>query len=141
MIAAENAWFKKQDVAGYAEVVDDTYIVHSERANSIRFHANMIDNRDYMSALQRAGIKTLIYTNDTDLKFAYDVKANHMIDPTPTDAGMPVAAAPDRRVETAPPVPAQPILAQDSLADAARRAKERKACLELAKDNPSITCK
>jgi hypothetical protein len=28
-----------------------------------------------------------------------------------------------------------------SLGDAARRAKQRKACLELAKDNPSITCK
>jgi hypothetical protein len=29
----------------------------------------------------------------------------------------------------------------DSLGDAARRAKQRKACLELAKGNPSITCK
>ena len=29
----------------------------------------------------------------------------------------------------------------DGPADAARRAKQRKACLELAKDNPSITCK
>ena len=29
----------------------------------------------------------------------------------------------------------------DSVADAAKREKQRKACLELAKDNPSITCK
>jgi len=29
----------------------------------------------------------------------------------------------------------------DGPADAARRAKQHKACLELAKDNPSITCK
>jgi len=28
-----------------------------------------------------------------------------------------------------------------SLGNAARQAKQRKACLELAKDNPSITCK
>jgi hypothetical protein len=29
----------------------------------------------------------------------------------------------------------------DGLADAAKREKQRKACLELAKDNPSVTCK
>ncbi len=29
----------------------------------------------------------------------------------------------------------------ESLADAARRAKQHNACLEMAKDNPSITCK
>jgi hypothetical protein len=34
----------------------------------------------------------------------------------------------------------QVISRDDSLADAARRAKQHKACLELAKDNPSITC-
>jgi len=28
----------------------------------------------------------------------------------------------------------------DSVADAAKKAKQHKACLELAKDNPSITC-
>jgi hypothetical protein len=30
--------------------------------------------------------------------------------------------------------------ANESVADAAKKAKQRKACLELAKDNPSITC-
>jgi len=30
---------------------------------------------------------------------------------------------------------------EESLGEAARRAKQRKACLELAKDNPSIVCK
>jgi hypothetical protein len=30
---------------------------------------------------------------------------------------------------------------QESLGDTARKAKQRKACLELAKDNPSIVCK
>jgi len=29
----------------------------------------------------------------------------------------------------------------DSVADAAKKEKQRKACLEMAKDNPSITCK
>jgi hypothetical protein len=35
----------------------------------------------------------------------------------------------------------QPVLEEVSLANAARRTKERKACLELAKDNPSIACR
>jgi hypothetical protein len=42
----------------------------------------------------------------------------------------------------ADPAPATTqVLSQDnSLADAARKAKQHKACLDLAKDNPSITC-
>ncbi len=79
MIAAENASFKKEGAAGYAEVVGDTYIVHSERATSIRFHANVIGNKEYVEALQRAGITTLVYTNDADVKFVYDVKANQIM--------------------------------------------------------------
>jgi hypothetical protein len=38
------------------------------------------------------------------------------------------------------PGPATQVLSQDTLGDAARKAKQHKACLELAKDNPSITC-
>ena len=32
MVEAQNASFKKESVAGYAEIKDDDYIVHSERA-------------------------------------------------------------------------------------------------------------
>jgi hypothetical protein len=39
-------------------------------------------------------------------------------------------------VSAVAPVPT----ASDSLANAAKKAKQHKACLELAKDNPSITC-
>ena len=42
-----------------------------------------------------------------------------------------------RRMPTAP----QPVREVESLGDAARRSKQRRACLELAKDNPSIACK
>jgi len=35
----------------------------------------------------------------------------------------------------------EPVAGEESLGDAARRAQQRKACLELAKDNPSISCK
>ncbi|MGD1080461.1 MAG: hypothetical protein ABR881_19250 [Candidatus Sulfotelmatobacter sp.] len=38
------------------------------------------------------------------------------------------------------PQPTQVISQDNSLGDAARKAKQHKACLDLAKDNPSITC-
>jgi hypothetical protein len=41
-------------------------------------------------------------------------------------------------VSAVAPVPSTP---SDSLADAAKKEKQRRACLEMAKDNPSITCK
>jgi hypothetical protein len=48
-------------------------------------------------------------------------------------------AAYQRPVDPAPQ--ATQVISQDnSLADAARKAKQHKACLDLAKDNPSITC-
>jgi hypothetical protein len=34
-----------------------------------------------------------------------------------------------------------PPTASDSIADVAKKQRQRKACLEMAKDNPSITCK
>jgi len=43
--------------------------------------------------------------------------------------------------QPADPAPATQVLSQDNnLGDAARKAKQHKACLELAKDNSSITC-
>ena len=45
-------------------------------------------------------------------------------------------------VQSAPVVAAEPTpAAQVSIADAAKQEKQRKACLDLAKDNPSIVCK
>jgi hypothetical protein len=156
MIAAENATFKKDGVAGYAEIVNDTYTIHSERASSIRFRANVVDNKEYVAALQRAGITTLVYTNDADLKFVYDVQTNQIIQPV----GAPGVEAATVPVATTPPAPASPqetpqeaqaragrntvvvsAPVQTELADAARRAKQHQACLKLAADNPSITCK
>jgi hypothetical protein len=46
------------------------------------------------------------------------------LQPTPVSAVAPVSATPS-----------------ESIADAAKKEKQRKACLEIAKDNPSITCK
>jgi len=50
-------------------------------------------------------------------------------------------------VQTSPAAPVVPAVtpvsatSSDSIADAAKKEKQRKACLEMAKDNPSITCK
>jgi hypothetical protein len=83
MIEAENAGFKKENVVGFAEIVGDSYIVHCERASSMRFHANMLNNKGYMAALQRAEILLLIYTNDTDQKFVFDMKTGQIVPPAP----------------------------------------------------------
>lgn len=65
--------------------------------------------------------------------------------PTPTAApaepGGAPALTPASYQQSADPAPATQVLSQDnSLGDAARKSKQHKACLELAKDNPSITC-
>jgi len=56
--------------------------------------------------------------------------------PTPVAYQQPGSA----HLDNATPTSAQPVREQETLGDAACRSKQRKACLELAKDNPSITC-
>lgn len=73
IIAAENAGFKKEGVAGYAEIVGDVYVVHSERCSPIRFRANMVQNQEWKDALKRAGIKSFVYTDDAGKRFTYDL--------------------------------------------------------------------
>jgi hypothetical protein len=55
--------------------------------------------------------------------------------PTPTPVAYQRPAEPVTQTTT------QPVSQDESVADAARRTKQHKACLDLAKDNPSITCK
>ena len=59
--------------------------------------------------------------------------------PTATPAPTPVAY--QQQAEPAKQSTAQPISADESSGDASRRAKQHAACLELAKNNPSITCR
>ena len=59
----------------------------------------------------------------------------------PAPAPTPVAYQQSNvHVESATQSRTQIISQDERLADAARRAKQHKACLDLAKDNPSITC-
>lgn len=73
--------------------------------------------------------------------------------PTPSPAPPVVAPVPapatpiafqhqdNAHIEPAMQTEPQPVREDLSLGDAARRSKQQKACLELAKDNPSIACK
>lgn len=73
LIDAINASFKQEHVAGYAEIVNDCLIVHSERASIIRFHQAIADKR-LADLLKKTGIVTYTLTNDADQRFSYDVK-------------------------------------------------------------------
>jgi len=73
-----NQSFKTHDIAGYAELTDDTLTVHNERASEMRFHMLITDPQVRVS-YRTAGIKTLIYTNDSDQRFSYDFVAGHEV--------------------------------------------------------------
>jgi hypothetical protein len=53
----------------------------------------------------------------------------------------PTPVAYQQQVGPTPQNPGQPASQDESAGDAARRAKQHTACLELAKDNPSVSCK
>jgi hypothetical protein len=63
--------------------------------------------------------------------------------PAPAPSASPIAYQQQNsaHVQPATQTASEPVSAEESLGDAARKAKQHKACLELAKDNPSITCK
>ena len=61
-------------------------------------------------------------------------KAPTAVAPAPTRT----ATAPTVAAAAAAPTPAPQVVTQD---DAARRAQQHQACLDLSKNNPSITCK
>jgi hypothetical protein len=64
---------------------------------------------------------------------AVQTSAGAQVSPAVVTSAQPQAVA----VPAAEAAPAAP----ESLGDAARRAKQRQACLDLAKDNPSVVCK
>jgi len=80
LVESANASFIAQKVVGYAESSEDTFTIHSERASDMRFHM-LIANKQGMEHFRMAGIKTLVYTNDTDQRFTYDLAAGHVVTP------------------------------------------------------------
>ena len=89
LVSGLNASFQKGGVLGYAEMSGDTLILHSERANPMRFH--MLLASAILSNIRRAGFTAFTYTNDADQKFIYDVKGGHILFPpeqqSPTATG------------------------------------------------------
>jgi hypothetical protein len=63
--------------------------------------------------------------------------------PAPTPSVSPAVYQPQAGAQAEPATQSasQPLSGDDSLGEAARKAKQHKACLDLAKDNPSIVCK
>lgn len=80
LVEAHNASFRAEKVVGYAESSGDTFTIHSERASDMRFHM-MLANKQGMEYYRTAGIKTLVYTNDSDQRFTYDLVADHVVTP------------------------------------------------------------
>jgi len=63
------------------------------------------------------------------------------IAPTPATTSVAYRQQDNVSVEPAKQIATQPVLQDEKQDGAARRAQQLKACLDLAKDNPSITCK
>jgi hypothetical protein len=80
LVEAHNASFRAEKVVGYAESSGDTFTIHSERASDMRFHM-LLANQQIMGRYRAAGIKTIVYTNDSDQRFTYDVVADHVVTP------------------------------------------------------------
>jgi hypothetical protein len=64
--------YRKQGVVAYADFAGDVITIHSERCSALRFHAELT-NEKMITAFKQMGFTTLIYTNDTDQKFTYDL--------------------------------------------------------------------
>jgi hypothetical protein len=95
LVEASNSKFRAENVVGYAESSGDTFMVHSERASEMRFHM-LVANKQYLEYIRTAGIKTFVYTNDSDQRFTYDLVADHVVTPgvpVPAPAAAPSAAA------------------------------------------------
>jgi len=70
----------KAGKACYVVFSGDVLTEHSERASAIRYHMVTSDTL-FMAELNHAGIRTFVYTNDSDQKFTYDVVAGRDIPP------------------------------------------------------------
>ena len=68
------------------------------------------------------------------------VSVQPAVQTTPSSVQLVPAVATRGQVQPAAVSEVAPANGSASLADAAKKEKQHKACMELAKDNPSITC-
>jgi hypothetical protein len=77
LVKGINAEFQRGGIVGYAEISEDKFTVHSERASAMRFQ--MILASRQIPMVRRAGIATYVYTNDADQNYVYDVKTSQIV--------------------------------------------------------------
>jgi hypothetical protein len=122
----------------------------------VKFHGRLTDND--VRKIQAAGAKFVILEPRFTGADLAEARKGCTAAPVPTPVAFPAPApvsvvptpAPavpvtyqqqgEVRVEPATQSSVQLVREEESLGDTAHRAKQRKACLALAKDNPSITC-
>jgi hypothetical protein len=113
----------------------------------VKFHGRLTDND--VRKIQAAGAKFVILEPKFTGADLAEARKGCTAAPVPTPVAFPAPAPAvpvtyqqqgEVRVEPATQSSVQLVREEESLGDTARRAKQRKACLELAKDNPSITC-
>jgi hypothetical protein len=80
IISLINDSFKKENVVGYAEQVEDKLVIHSERASMMRFQMGLLNVAE-LAAEKKAGFKTYVYTNDADKTFVYDYVTEKVVSP------------------------------------------------------------
>lgn len=98
--------FKRNGVAGYAEIVGDNLIVHSERASATRFKMILQDPATHLrlNVIKQAGLTTWVYTNDANVNLTYDIKSSQIMTAaaTPPTSVAVQEAAPDKPATPAP---------------------------------------
>ncbi len=80
LVESANSSFRAEKVVGYAESSGDTFTIHAERASDMRFHMMLADKQG-LESYRTAGINTLVYTNDAEQRYVYDVVAGHVVTP------------------------------------------------------------
>jgi hypothetical protein len=83
LVDAHNRSFRAEKIVGYAESSGDTFTIHSERASEMRFRMLLADNQR-IELYRTVGIKTLVYTNDADQRYVYEIGTGRAITPVGT---------------------------------------------------------
>jgi hypothetical protein len=76
LVKSFNDAFAKNSVEGYAELKARRLVIHSARANDMRFH--MILNSSVVVFARQAGVQAIRYTNDGTQDWTYDLATDQI---------------------------------------------------------------
>ncbi len=91
---------------GHAEAIGTVLAMHSERCSQEQFNKLVVSNDKLQAALRSLKFKSIVYTNDADLKFVYDLEKSALPTTTPP-------ATPETPAEPTPSVATPEKLAAD----------------------------